>query len=261
MRSMDIVSRRSKDTEKEESQASSCPLPHSLLWREEVPRPTPRPFVVGVTGGTASGKTTCCEHILKSVKNARVATLSLDSYYKALSEAEIEQAHNMNYNFDHPDAFDWELLTEHLQDLSRGKTIKVPIYDFATHSRNKSLFETVHGSMTDILVLEGILIFYKDKIVDLMDMKVFVDTDSDIRLARRVKRDIAERGRDLEGVLFQYEKFVKPSFDQFILPSKKKADVVIPRGASNLVAMNLLVQHISMKLQERQQSTHKNPLI
>ena len=190
-----------------------------------------------------------------------MATISLDSYYKALTPEQSEQARRMDYDFDHPDAFDWDLLEEHLMDLSRGKSIKVPVYDFATHSRSTILSETIHGSITDVIVLEGILIFHTDSVVNLMDMKIFVDTDSDIRLARRVKRDIAERGRDLDGVLFQYEKFVKPSFDRFILPTKKKADVIVPRGATNTVAMDILIQHISLQLQQRAQPASKNPLL
>eukprot|EP01127_Copromyxa_protea_P008308 TRINITY_DN1908_c0_g1_i1.p1 TRINITY_DN1908_c0_g1~~TRINITY_DN1908_c0_g1_i1.p1 ORF type:complete len:270 (-),score=48.07 TRINITY_DN1908_c0_g1_i1:72-881(-) len=269
---MDIIGHRKRGSHYDEDDqafgSNSCPLPESGFWmcekkHSQVTHHT-KPFVVGVTGGTASGKTTTVDLILTSLDTQRVATISLDSYYKALSPEEIEAAHSMNYNFDHPNAFDWVLLEEHLSALSRGKSVKVPVYDFATHSRSKTETQTIHGSITDIIVLEGILIFHKDNIVDLMDMKVFVDTDADIRLARRVRRDIAERGRDLNGIVLQYEKFVKPAFDQFILPTKKKADVVIPRGATNTVAMDLLVQHIGHKLQsksQRQNTLKLNALI
>eukprot|EP01130_Rhizamoeba_saxonica_P011164 TRINITY_DN4622_c0_g1_i1.p1 TRINITY_DN4622_c0_g1~~TRINITY_DN4622_c0_g1_i1.p1 ORF type:complete len:180 (-),score=43.66 TRINITY_DN4622_c0_g1_i1:32-571(-) len=160
-------------------------------------------------------------------------------------------AHGSNYNFDHPDAFDWELLTETIHDLSLGKNVNIPCYDFTTHSRSETEFESIHGSIADVVIVEGILVFHCKEIVDMLDMKLFVDTDCDTRLARRVVRDINDRGRSLEGVLSQYERFVKPAFDSYIMPTKKLADVVIPRGASNDVAVGVIVQHIQGKLEEK----------
>jgi len=156
------------------------------------------------------------------------------------------------YNFDHPDAFDWSLLTEKLSSLrnqpSLGKPIEVPLYDFVSHSRLEAT-QTINGA--DIIILEGILVFYPGELRELFDMKIFVDADADTRLARRVIRDINHRGRDVMGVLRQYEKFVKPAFDEYINPTKKYADVIIPRGADNTVAIDLIVQHIRTKLNER----------
>eukprot|EP01126_Amoeba_proteus_P061448 TRINITY_DN824_c0_g2_i12.p1 TRINITY_DN824_c0_g2~~TRINITY_DN824_c0_g2_i12.p1 ORF type:complete len:271 (-),score=33.73 TRINITY_DN824_c0_g2_i12:221-1033(-) len=256
---MDIVRRKDLLSEYDEAtfQSSSCPQPSSRWICESPTRPSTntqrstKPFIIGITGGSASGKTSCCTTVVENLRNERVAVISLDSYYKTLNSEEIRQVKEQSYNFDHPDAFDWKLLEAHLTNLSRGRSVRVPEYDFTSHSRTENLSQTIHGSITDVIVLEGILIFHKDEIVKLMDMKVFVDTDADVRLARRVTRDMAERGRDLNGILFQYEKSVKPAFDQFILPTKKKADVVIPRGASNVVAIDVLVQHISLQLSGR----------
>lgn len=248
---MDIKRPARVDSDEEDNLglSISCPIPPShgkwKLAREAKPeRP---PFLIGAAGGTASGKTTVCEMIVKELQNKRVATLSLDSFYKPPTPEQL--ANIQNFNFDHPDAFDWELLAEQLDLLSKAKTATIPVYDFKTHSRTSEVTQ-IHGAISDVIIIEGILLFHKKEIVDLLDMKLFVDTDADIRLARRVRRDMAERGRALEGILDQYERFVKPAFDEFILPSKKAADVVIPRGASNTVAMDLLVQHIKQKLKQ-----------
>jgi len=209
-----------------------------------------RPFLIGAAGGTASGKTTVCKMIVEKLQNKRVATLSLDSFYRPPTEFEIESIGGVqNYNFDHPNAFDWELLAEQLESLSKGRTAYIPEYDFKTHSRTGE-FKRINGAISDIIIIEGILLFHRKEIVDRLDMKLFVDTDADTRLARRVRRDMADRGRSLESILYQYETFVKPAFDEFILPSKKHSDVVIPRGASNTVAIDLIVQHIKHKLKQ-----------
>ncbi|KAF2069424.1 hypothetical protein CYY_009259 [Polysphondylium violaceum] len=209
------------------------------------------PFIIGVTGGTASGKTTVCSEIMKRLGNKRIAIICLDSFYKSLTPKDIEAAHDANYNFDHPDAFDWELLQCVLKDLKKGKCAEIPTYCFKSHSR---LDETFTIGNADVILFEGILSFYTQALRDQMDIKIFVDTDSDTRLSRRVMRDIAERGRNLENVLCQYEKFVKPAFDDYILPTKKYADVIIPRGADNVVGIDLIVQHIGSKLNEREAS-------
>lgn len=154
---------------------------------------------------------------------------------------------NSQFNFDHPNAFDYDAFEKTISDLKEGKSnVEVPHYDFKTNSRIVGRGEIINGA--DIIIVEGILIFFTKYMREIMDMKIFVDTDPDTALARRIRRDINERGRDLEGVLKQYETFVKPAFDEFIQPSKKYADVIIPRGGDNFVAIDLLVQHIKLKL-------------
>jgi len=230
----------------------SSSLPNNVgLWDEMKKRSTKKgeregPFIIGVCGGTASGKTSVCEDILKKLENKRVAIVSQDSFYCSLSEDGVKEV--SKHNFDHPDAFDWPLLTSVLTVIRSGKRAEIPQYSFITHSR---LEETTPLYGADVILFEGILAFYKTELRELMDIKIFVDTDADTRLSRRVMRDINERGRSLDGVLHQYEKFVKPSFDEYIFPTKKYADVIIPRGVDNQVAINLLVQHIRSKLDER----------
>eukprot|EP01132_Coremiostelium_polycephalum_P013220 gene13220-16125_t len=211
------------------------------------------PFIIGVTGGTASGKTTVCDEIIKRLEGQRIGIICLDSFYKPLDKSILDNV--ANYNFDHPDAFDWGLVQESLRGLKEGNAVQIPTYCFKTHSR---LSETSLVQDIDVILFEGILSFYTQGLRDQMDMKIFVDTDSDTRLSRRVMRDIAERGRNLEGVLYQYERFVKPAFDDYILPTKKYADVIIPRGADNLVAIDLIVQHIRSKLNEKEALRRSN---
>ncbi|XP_035592665.1 uridine-cytidine kinase 2-A isoform X1 [Oncorhynchus keta] len=171
----------------------------------------------------------------------QVAILSQDSFYRVLTPDQKAKALKGQFNFDHPDAFDNELIVKTLWDILEGQTVQIPVYDFVTHSRKE---EAVTVYPADVVLFEGILMFYSQEIRDLFQMKLFVDTDADTRLSRRVLRDISERGRDLEQVLTQYITFVKPAFEEFCLPTKKCADVIIPRGADNLVAINLIVQHI-----------------
>ena len=216
------------------------------------------PFLIGVTGGTASGKTTVCQKIIEQLggvglsNDKKVLILSQDSFYKDLTQEEHRLASSDEYNFDHPDSFDKELIIQSLRDLSHGKTIQVPTYDFRTHKRTKEK-TTVHPS--DVILFEGILILYEPVVRDLLNLKIFVDVDSDVRLSRRILRDMSERGRTLESILKQYATFVKPCFEEFTLPTKKHADVIIPRGVENMVAINLIVQHISNIL------SSKNPLL
>lgn len=205
-------------------------------------------FVIGIAGGSASGKTTVAQMIIKELGVPWVVLLSMDSFYKELSPEEIERAHRSEYNFDHPNAFDIGLLVTTLKKLKEGKNVEIPIYDFATHSRLPEK-KTVYGA--NVIVFEGILAFASKELRDVMDMKVFVDTDSDIRLARRLKRDILERNRDIVGVIKQYNKFVKPAMDEFIAPSMNFADVVVPRGSDNLVAISLIIDHVKLQLKER----------
>ncbi|XP_066560790.1 uridine-cytidine kinase-like 1 isoform X2 [Amia ocellicauda] len=206
-------------------------------------------FVIGLCGGSASGKTTVANKIIEALDVPWVVLLSMDSFYKVLSKDKQELAAKNEYNFDHPDAFDFELLVTVLRKLKKGKSIKVPVYDFTTHSRRKE-WKTVYGA--NVVIFEGILAFANKELLKLLDMKVFVDTDSDIRLVRRLKRDISERGRDITGVIKQYNKFVKPSFEQYIEPTVQVADIVVPRGGENFVALDLIVQHVHSQLEKRE---------
>ncbi|UYV62795.1 UCKL1 [Cordylochernes scorpioides] len=288
------------------------------------------PFVIGLCGGSASGKTTLAEKIIEELNVPWVTLLSMDSFYKVLDQEEHELAHNNKYNFDHPDAFDFNLLIETVRKLKEGKRVDVPIYNFVTHSREKRMVRIYPGAIkvsfivlpgqtteciclkivtvrekcfivptdvvrvsitsprrwceqktmygANVIIAEGILLFSNPDLLKLLDMKVFIDTDSDIRLARRLKRDISERGRELRGVLKQYETFVKPAFDYYIAPTVVHADLIVPRacefpcewwdgcsecaphmfewlcvveGGHNLIAVNLIVQHVHTQLQLR----------
>ncbi|XP_077496693.1 uridine-cytidine kinase-like lethal (2) k01209 isoform X6 [Amblyomma americanum] len=203
------------------------------------------PFVIGICGGSASGKTTVAKKIIEALNVPWVTLLSMDSFYKVLGEEQHKLADDNQFNFDHPDAFDFDLLIETLKKLKEGKRVEVPIYNFVTHSREKR-FKFMYGA--NVIIFEGILCFTNKELLNMMDMKIFIDTDSDIRLARRLKRDITERGRDLEGCLGQYERFVKPAFDHYIAPSMVHADLIVPRGGENHIAINLIVQHVHTQL-------------
>ncbi|MED6184989.1 Uridine kinase-like protein 1, chloroplastic [Stylosanthes scabra] len=199
--------------------------------------PSQQPFVIGVSGGTASGKTTVCELIIQQLQDCRVVLVCQDSFYRGLTNEELKHVHK--YNFDHPDAFDTEQLVETLSKLKSGHSVQVPIYDFKLHQRSSDIFRLVNAS--EVIIMEGILVFHEQRVRDMMNMKIFVDADPDVRLARRIKRDTVDRGRDVHSVLEQYAKFVKPAFEDFILPSKKYADIIIPRGGDNGVAIDLIV--------------------
>ncbi|KAI9137367.1 uridine kinase [Paraphysoderma sedebokerense] len=204
-------------------------------------------YIIGIAGGSASGKTTVSQRIIQHL-GPQVILLSMDSFYKSLTTEQKAAAHRNEYNFDHPNAFDYDIAFETLQKLRQGKSVEVPIYDFKTHSR-LSETKTVYGA--NVIIFEGIFALYDKSVRDLMDLKIFVDTDSDIRLARRLKRDIAERGRDIKGVLQQYNRFVKPAFDDYILPTMRYADMIVPRGRDNNVAIDLISKHINRQLDER----------
>jgi len=204
-----------------------------------------RTFLIGVAGGTASGKTSVCRAVVDHLQLPWVQILSQDCFYRPLTAA--ERADVANYNFDHPRAFDWELLLSVLRELKQGKAVKCPQYDFNTHSRKKE-HTLMYGA--DVVLCEGILMLHQPEILAQFDVKVFVKTDDDIRLIRRIKRDIAERGRDLDGVLAQYQKTVKPSYQLFCEPTAQLADIVIPNGRENTVGIELLCNHIQSKLIE-----------
>ncbi|XP_050351715.1 uridine-cytidine kinase-like 1 isoform X2 [Nymphalis io] len=206
------------------------------------------PFLIGIGGASASGKTTVATKIIESLNIPWVTIVSMDSFYKVLNEKQHQAAMRNEYNFDHPDAFDIELLITVLQRLKEGKKVEVPIYNYVTHSRENRT-KTMYGA--NVIVFEGILAFYNADVLKMLDMKVFVDTDADIRLARRLRRDIVQRGRDLEGVLKQYLTHVKPAYQSYIAPSMAHADIIVPRGGENLVAISLIVQHVHKQLQLR----------
>ncbi|KAM9058044.1 uridine-cytidine kinase-like 1 isoform 6-T6 [Megaptera novaeangliae] len=216
-------------------------------WYNEHGTQSKEAFAIGLGGGSASGKTTVARMIIEALDVPWVVLLSMDSFYKVLTRQQQEQAAHNNFNFDHPDAFDFDLIISTLKKLKQGKSVKVPIYDFTTHSRKKD-WKTLYGA--NVIIFEGIMAFADKTLLELLDMKIFVDTDSDIRLVRRLRRDISERGRDIEGVIKQYNKFVKPAFDQYIQPTMRVADIVVPRGSGNTVAIDLIVQHVHSQLEE-----------
>ncbi|XP_034761858.1 uridine-cytidine kinase-like 1 isoform X1 [Acipenser ruthenus] len=217
-------------------------------WYNEQGTQSKEAFVIGLCGGSACGKTTVARKIIEALDVPWVVLLSMDSFYKVLSPEEQQLAARNDYNFDHVDAFDFVLLVHTLRKLKQGKSVKIPVYDFTTHGRQKE-WKIVYGA--SVIIFEGIMSFADKELLKLLDMKIFVDTDSDIRLVRRLRRDITERGREIEGVIKQYNKFVKPAFEQYIEPTMRLADIVVPRGGANMVAIDLIVQHVHSQLEER----------
>ncbi|WP_128425968.1 uridine kinase [Gudongella oleilytica] len=199
-----------------------------------------RPILIGIAGGTGSGKSTVTREIYKSITDKNVAIIEQDSYYKDQSDISFEE--RVKTNYDHPFAFDNELLISHLKDLLDGKSIQKPIYDFENHNRKK---ETVLVESKDIIVLEGILILYDEDLRNLMDIKLFVDTDADVRVIRRILRDIKDRGRTLDSVVKQYMTTVRPAHMQFVEPTKRYADIIIPEGGYNKVAIDIIVTKVN----------------
>ncbi len=199
-------------------------------------------MIIGICGGTGSGKTTVANRILESVNASDVAFIQQDSYYRNLKDLPLD--YRQAVNFDHPDALDNDLLVHHIRKLKGGGSVELPLYDFKTHTR---LNETLLIEPKPIVIIEGILIFVDPRLLEQMDIKVFVDTPDDIRFIRRLRRDIAERGRTIDSVIDQYLKTVRPMHMQFVEPSKRYADVIIPEGGHNLVSIDL----ISGKIRER----------
>ncbi|MFV9510959.1 uridine kinase [Tepidibacillus sp. LV47] len=208
-----------------------------------------RPVVIGVAGGSGSGKTTVARRIIKSFPNQQVLMIEQDSYYKDQSHLPFEQ--RVKTNYDHPLAFDNDLFIEHLHRLLAYKPIQKPIYDFTIHTRKK---ETVKVLPKEVIIVEGILVLEDKRLRDLMDIKLFVDTDADERFIRRLVRDIRERGRTMESVVEQYLSVVRPMHLQFVEPTKRYADIIIPEGGKNKVAIDLLVTKIKTILAEREAS-------
>jgi uridine kinase len=202
-----------------------------------------RPVVLGVAGGTGSGKTSVAQAILAAVGRERLAFLSQDSYYRDV--AWESEAHLRSHNFDHPASIDTPLLVTHLRSLRRGEAVEVPVYDFVHHHRRA---ETVRVEPRPVVLVEGILLFVEPAVRGLLDFKIYVDTDPDVRLVRRLRRDIAERGRTMEDVLRQYLSTVRPMHLEFVEPSKRWADVIVPEGGENRVALEMVAARVEQLL-------------
>ena len=200
-------------------------------------------LIIGIAGGTGSGKTTVVNKILEKFSKEEVAVLSHDSYYYDNSELTLEERRQKNY--DHPDAIEFDLMIEHVKKLIRGEAIEEPVYSFISCTRQP---ETNTVLPRHVLIIEGILCLSNKALRDLMDIKVFVDCDSDVRLARVIQRDMQERGRDVEQVLARYQKTVRPSHLQFIEPTKRYADIIVPQGGKNKIAIQILTNHILQTL-------------
>ena len=200
-------------------------------------------LVLGIAGGTGSGKTTVVNQIIKHFPSDQVCIISQDSYYKATDNLSYEE--RTKINFDHPRAIDFELLVQHLKELKQGKTIEQPVYSFVTHNRTK---DTIQTHPRKVVIVEGILIFNNEELRNLFDIKIFVHADTDERLIRRIRRDINERGRDIDEVLNRYKDTLKPMHQQFIEPTKNFADIIIPNDKLNTVAVDIVRTVINERL-------------
>ena len=204
-------------------------------------------LVIGIADGSGSGKTTVVKAITEKLNAKRVVVIPQDSYYKDSSDLSDEE--KRNHNFDHPDAIDWDLLCEQLSELKQGKTIQQPVYSYISCSRSKT--ETVTVEPADVIIIEGILIFTCEHLREQMDVKIFVDADDDDRLMRVMARDISERGKDVHWVIERYSRTVKPMYLQFIEPSKRYADIIIPQGGPNKVAIDVIKATIERSLENQ----------
>ncbi|OYD07488.1 uridine kinase [Paludifilum halophilum] len=212
-----------------------------------------RPVIIGVAGGSGSGKTTVARNICERFSDS-VALIEQDAYYKDQSHLPMEE--RIKTNYDHPLAFDHELLISHIEELIRGRPIQKPVYDYTRHTRSPEKV-TVHPK--DVIILEGILLLEEERLRELMDIKAFVDTDADVRILRRLERDVKSRGRSLDSVIQQYLTVVRPMHLQFIEPSKRYADLIIPEGGYNQVAVNLLINQIQTIVSKEQTGSHNAP--
>ena len=204
-----------------------------------------KPIIIGVSGGSGSGKTSVSRAIFNNFPNHSIMMLEHDSYYKDQSHLSFEE--RLKTNYDHPFAFDTDLLIEHLEELLNYETIEKPVYDYVAHTRST---ETVIQEPKEVIILEGILILEDKRLRDLMDIKIYVDTDDDIRIIRRIKRDMVERGRTLDSIIDQYLSVVKPMYHQFIEPTKRYADVIVPEGGENHVAIDLINTKVATYFQK-----------
>ena len=205
-----------------------------------------KPIIIGVTGGSGSGKTSVSRAIFNNFPDHSIMMLEQDSYYKDQSHMSFEE--RMNTNYDHPFAFDNDLLIQHVGDLLNYKAIEKPVYDYVAHTRSQA---TIIQEPKEVIILEGILILEDERLRDLMDIKVYVDTDDDFRIIRRIKRDMEERGRTLDSVIEQYLTVVKPMYHQFIEPTKRYADIIVPEGGENHVAIDLITTKVASFLNHK----------
>lgn len=201
-------------------------------------------LIIGIAGGSGSGKTTLVRALVQKFGDD-ITVISHDNYYKAHDDMDYEERAKLNY--DHPDAFETELMIRHLQQLRQGEAVHCPVYDFTVHNRSDEMLQITPRK---VIVVEGILIFSDAALRDEMDIRIFVDTDDDVRLCRRIRRDVRKRGRTLESVIGQYLTTVKPMHEQFVVPSKKYADLVVPEGGKNLVALEMIVDRIQRYIDE-----------
>jgi len=205
-----------------------------------------RPLVIGVAGGSGSGKSTVARNVAAALDDASVAFIDMDAYYIDHSHLALDDRRTVNW--DHPNAFDWDLLATQLGELASGKAIDKPVYDFQQHVRSPI---TARIPSADVIVIDGILLFADPRVRDLCDVKVFVDADADVRLIRRIRRDMNKRGRPLAEILDQYLSTVQPMHMEFVEPSKRYADIIVPRGGHNAVAIEMIVAKIVRRLQPR----------
>jgi uridine kinase len=201
------------------------------------------PLIIGIAGGSGSGKSTVARNVAHALAAVSVAFIDMDGYYRNFAHLSLDERRHINW--DHPDAFDWPLLISHLEALQRGEPVDKPEYDFVTHTRSS---RTVRVPAADVVVVDGILLFADERVRELCDVKVFVDADADIRLIRRIRRDIAKRGRALDEILDQYLTTVQPMHLQFVEPNKRYADVIVPRGGHNKIAIEMIVAKIERRL-------------
>ena len=202
-------------------------------------------LIIGIAGGSGSGKTTLALRLKERFGEDEVRLISHDSYYKRHDELTMEERSRLNY--DEPDAFDTSLMVYHLDQLRHGHAVECPVYDFSVYNRSE---ETIHLEPRKVIIVEGILIFENQELRDLMDIRIFVDSDADIRLCRRIKRDVEKRGRSLESVLTQYQQTVKPMHERYVEPSKKYAHLVVPEGGKNVVALDMIISRVRRHLRE-----------
>jgi uridine kinase len=205
-----------------------------------------KPLIIGIAGGTGSGKTTVARKIADALPSASVAFLDMDGYYRDFSHLPMEERRRINW--DHPETFDLDLFASHLEQLARGEPVEKPVYDFTQHVRSS---RTERITAADVVVVDGILLFTDERIRDVFDVKVFVDADPDIRLVRRIQRDMTERDRPLEEILTQYLTTVRPMHQQFVEPAKRYADIIVPRGGQNAVAIEMILTTIQRRLDAR----------
>ena len=202
-----------------------------------------KPLIIGIAGGSGSGKSTVARKVAENLGALSVAFIDMDAYYRNFSELSLDERRRLNW--DHPDAFDYDLLTNHLERLAERESIDKPVYDFVTHLRSD---ESVAVPPSDVIVIDGILLFVDARVRDLCDVKVFVDADADIRLIRRIQRDLTKRGRPLGEIIDQYLSTVQPMHLEFVEPSKRYADIIVPRGGHNAIAIEMIVAKIKQRL-------------